>query len=105
MLPPTAAAIVETWEGLSRSPFRIAASVIPSPSRFLRFACYGLRHPILLSEHPPGPRWAGGLAWPIMGSREGEDQERDDDLIRHELERERRWEHAEERRVSRGIGF
>jgi len=40
-----------------------------------------------------------------MGSREGEDQERDDDLIRHELERERRWEHAEERRVSRGIGF
>src|SRR5262245_2758515 len=37
--------------------------------------------------------------------RGNEDQDQNGDLLRHELERERRWEHAEERRVSRAIGL
>src|SRR6516164_9278925 len=34
-----------------------------------------------------------------------EDQDQKGDLLRHELERERRWEHAEQRRVSRALGL
>ena len=37
--------------------------------------------------------------------RGSEDQDQEGGLLRQELERERRWEHAEERRVSRAIGL
>ena len=48
-------------EGLSRSPFRIGASVIPSQSSSLPSACYGLRRPTLVKLNPPRWRPARGI--------------------------------------------